>query len=150
MRMRAAATRYSFGDNAERLGEFAWFRDNAGWKTHPVGEKRANGFGLYDMHGNVSEWCWDGRGGQVYKDPPVDDPRGQDGVLRVYRGGNCGAGAADCAAAAASGSGRSSGAIARASARPELSLPVEPAIRQTAIAVTCSTKQRRYSSTRRV
>ncbi len=82
-----APTRYSFGDDATSLGEFAWYDGNSGSKTHPVGEKRPNGFGLFDMHGNVWEWCWDGC--DAYKASRVDDPTGLDGAaLRVIRGGS--------------------------------------------------------------
>ncbi len=82
-------TRYSFGNDAASLGEFAWYGDNSGRKTHPVGEKRPNGFGLFDMHGNVWEWCWDGCGADYYKQSREDDPRGLDGASdRVVRGGS--------------------------------------------------------------
>ena len=82
-------TRYSFGDDEASLGEFAWYKGNSGGKTHPVGEKRPNGFGLFDMHGNVCEWCWDGYGEGYYKESREDDPRGLDGAAaRVRRGGS--------------------------------------------------------------
>jgi formylglycine-generating enzyme required for sulfatase activity len=82
------STRYSFGDDAASLGEFGWFDGNSGDKSHAVGEKRPNGFGLYDMHGNVWEWCWDGYDDAYYKSSPEDDPRGGEGAsIRVGRGG---------------------------------------------------------------
>ncbi len=81
--------RYSFGDNSGSLGEFAWYWENSGIATHPVGEKRPNGFGLFDMHGNVCEWCWDWYSEDYYKESTSDDPRGPaaGAADRVFRGG---------------------------------------------------------------
>ena len=79
---------YSFGDDPARLGEFAWFDANSGRKTHPVAQKLANAFGLHDMHGNVSEWCYDGYGERYYDKSPSADPTGPlQATDRVNRGG---------------------------------------------------------------
>ena len=81
-------TRFSSGNDAASLGAFAWHAGNSGKKTHPVGEKRANGFGLFDIHGNVWELCWDGYSNSYYKESNEDDPQGPDGApTRICRGG---------------------------------------------------------------
>ena len=75
--------KYSGSDND---GEVAWYDGYSGSETHPVGQKKPNGFGLYDMSGNVWEWVWDWKGG--YSHGPVTDPYGPAvGSNRVQRGG---------------------------------------------------------------
>ena len=81
-------TRYSFGDDETRLGDYAWYDKNSDNKTHSVGEKKPNAWGLYDMHGNVWQWCQDSWKDGYYKESPVDDPTGPTGGSnRVIRGG---------------------------------------------------------------
>ena len=81
-------TNYYFGDNENELGRYAWFKDNSASRTHVVGEKLPNVFGLYDMHGNVFEWmadCWNGN----YNGAPVDGSAWGwgDCSRRLIRGG---------------------------------------------------------------
>jgi formylglycine-generating enzyme required for sulfatase activity len=84
-------TRYSFGDDAGQLGQYAWYEDNSGPSTHPVGQKKPNPWGLYDMHGNVLEWVQDWYGDRYYSNSPGTDPKGPSaGSGRVLRGGGSG------------------------------------------------------------
>jgi formylglycine-generating enzyme required for sulfatase activity len=82
-------TRHSFGDDEASPGDYGWFGANSDFRTHPVGEKRPNPLGLYDMHGNVFESCWDGYAADYYRSSPPEDPRGPEGApVRVLRGGS--------------------------------------------------------------
>jgi serine/threonine-protein kinase len=85
-------TRYSFGDRTADLDQYGWCKTNSGGMAHPVGFKKPNAYGLFDMHGNAGEWCSDLYGPGSYKEfehRVVRDPRGPElGDKRVARGGS--------------------------------------------------------------
>lgn len=71
-----------------KLGEYAWHNINAGQRTHPVGLKKPNGYGIYDMSGNLSEWVSDWYKAGYYEISPKENPAGPEkGLQRVLRGG---------------------------------------------------------------
>jgi formylglycine-generating enzyme required for sulfatase activity len=91
-------TAYSFGNDSTSLSGYAWYWDNSDKTTHPVGTKEPNGWGLYDIHGNVWEWCSDWYGD--YPTGSVTDPTGGcSGSCRMGRGGSWGDSAGDCRSA---------------------------------------------------
>jgi len=93
-----STTRFYYGDDDVRLGVHAWYNDNADKTTHPVGEKKPNAWGLYDMLGNVREWCADWYGD--YDSNVVTDPTGAStGSNRVLRGGSWNISAVNCLSA---------------------------------------------------
>ena len=83
-----STTAYFFGDAAAKLVGYAWFDKNSGGHPHAVGQKQPNGWGLFDMAGNVWEWCNDFYQVDYYGSSPHQDPRGPtEGKTKVVRGG---------------------------------------------------------------
>ena len=81
-------TRYCFGDDEHQLGGYAWYGEKSNGKTYPVGKKKPNTLGLYDMYGNVRQWCADYYDDKYYAGSPADDPGGPTtGLYHVCRGG---------------------------------------------------------------
>lgn len=98
-----STTRWHFGDDPAPLGNYAWYTSNSSNKTHPVGQKLPNAFGLYDMMGNVFQWCEDDwhdnyTGAPATGTPWVDTPT--RGINRVFRGGVWDGTAVQCRSAA--------------------------------------------------
>jgi formylglycine-generating enzyme required for sulfatase activity len=95
-------TRFCSGDSDSALNRVGWYEGNSGRSTHPVGQKASNAWGLYDMHGNVYEWCRDVSGGKDYfGSGPVTDPVGPENPgAHALCGGCWGSSADDCRSAA--------------------------------------------------
>jgi formylglycine-generating enzyme required for sulfatase activity len=99
-------TAYFFGDDPKKLGDYGWFADNSDEKTHKVASKKPNAWGLYDMYGNVAEWCIDRYKKDAYADYAKNKPALWPVLIpnevrypNVARGGSWGDEAKDCRSA---------------------------------------------------
>jgi len=81
-------TAYFFGNDGSKLGDYAWFDKNSGGHPQPTGQRKPNPWGLYDMVGNVWQWCNDFYQVDYYQESPQENPRGpKEGENKVVRGG---------------------------------------------------------------
>ena len=82
---------YCFSSDIKTLSQYAWYRKNSEGKTHPIGQLKPNAWGLYDVHGNVHEWCQDWFDRNYYSQSPSNSPLGpSSGLAKVLRGGDWG------------------------------------------------------------
>ncbi len=85
-----STTAYAFGDDDSKLGDFAWYKINSEGKTHEVGQKKPNPWGIFDLHGNVAEWTYDQYKADFYKQKNNENPVAVPTQLypHVIRGGS--------------------------------------------------------------
>lgn len=97
-------TAYYFGRDGRKLSEYGWFKGNSSKRTHPVGRRKPNKWGLYDMHGNVAEWCNDVYSKEYYRRSPSKNPTGPEkGEVKVLRGGGWNYSAESCRSSSRTG-----------------------------------------------
>ena len=98
-KLNSASGAKNYWKNADETKAVAWYENNSGGNTHPAGGKRANALGLYDMSGNVEEWCFDQYGFDTIVPGEVTDPTGDTSnprKERILRGGNWNSSASYC------------------------------------------------------